>query len=125
MLKVSVDTVVSRRRAMGVNFRERRKGTTSYYYCARSKRPCPKGGLPSSIAQRFDVSLATVYRIRRESLPVLEVHKRNKPRTTPKMPATAVAFRGQRARGLAGSDGVIQNLTPNDTKPERRSLASC
>ena len=57
MLKVSVDTVVSRRRAMGVNFRERRKGTTSYYYCARSKRPCPKAAYhrrsPSGLAYRL------------------------------------------------------------------------
>jgi hypothetical protein len=49
----------------------------------------------------------------------------NNPRTTPKKPATAVVFRGQRARHLAVSDGVIQNLTPNDTKRERKELATC
>jgi hypothetical protein len=75
ILKVSVDTVVSRRRAMGVNIGERRK--VLHPSMLRSmEKALAKGGSPSSIAKRFGVSLTTVYRIRRESLPLLEAHKR-------------------------------------------------
>jgi DNA-binding CsgD family transcriptional regulator len=75
ILKVSVDTVVSRRRAMGMNVRERRK--VLHPAVLRSmEKALAKGGSPPSIAKRFGVSLRTVYRIRRESLPLLEAHKR-------------------------------------------------
>jgi hypothetical protein len=41
-----------------------------------------------------------------------------------RVPATA-AFIGKRSKTRMASDSVLQNLTPNDTKPERKEAVSC
>ena len=70
ILGVSVNTVVSRRRAMGVKVSSRRKRLNDRLLITIEKALI-SGESPSAVAQKLGVSLTTVYRIRRESPPVL------------------------------------------------------
>jgi integrase len=49
----------------------------------------------------------------------------NPPATTKKKPDIAALRKGRQPQRAAVSEEVIQSLTPNDTKLERRELASC
>jgi hypothetical protein len=73
ILGLSVTTVVSRRRAMGVPIAERRKSLNAGKL--REITKALKKGLPvTGIATRNRVSVATVYRIRVESKDLLNTH---------------------------------------------------
>lgn len=67
MLKLSVTTVVSRRRALGVPIAERRKYLHPHRLAAVTKA-LSTGTSPQFIAARYDVSLSTVYRLLAQSL---------------------------------------------------------
>jgi hypothetical protein len=76
VLGLSVNTVVSRRRALGVPFVSRRK-RVGECVLARVESALAAGVSVATISSQFGLSFATVYRIRRESPAVLAAHRRN------------------------------------------------
>jgi hypothetical protein len=75
MLHISVNTVISRRRVMGVTVVTRSKILSPDLRRLLENR-LAYGDSPRIVATHFHVSLATVYRIRRESPMVLNAHAR-------------------------------------------------
>lgn len=72
-LNVSVGTVVSRRRALGAPISERRKRLNPTLLKSIQKE-LARGSSAQSVGSQFQVSLATIYRVRRESQGLLEAH---------------------------------------------------
>jgi hypothetical protein len=75
ILHISVNTVISRRRAIGVTVVARSK-TLSPYLRSLIENRLASGESPSMVAMDSHVSLATLYRVRRESPKVLSAHSR-------------------------------------------------
>jgi len=69
-LGLSVSTVVSRRRALGVRVSSRRK-TVGAELLTSLKKALREGKRAPDVVQKYGVSLATVYRVRRETPSVL------------------------------------------------------
>jgi hypothetical protein len=73
-MNVSVGTVVSRRRALGVPISERRQKLNPTLLESIQKE-LARGASAQSVASQFQVSLATIYRVRRESQGLLEAYR--------------------------------------------------
>lgn len=76
-LKLSVTTVVSRRRGLGVPIAERRKYLDSKRL-GEIADALASGCAPSSIASLYRVSLSTVYRLRAQSSALVQAHINHK-----------------------------------------------
>jgi DNA-binding CsgD family transcriptional regulator/transposase len=74
-LGISVTTVVSRRRAMGIPIAERRKSLTADRLGEIAKA-LEEGLSPANIARKYMVSLSTVYRVRAQSTDLRNTHQR-------------------------------------------------
>lgn len=74
-LGLSISTVVSRRRALGVHVAPRPKRLDEEFL-GKLRAALRAGKQPRDIAAEFDISIATVYRVRRESAAVLAVSSR-------------------------------------------------
>lgn len=75
ILRISVGTVVSRRKSMGIPVSERPKLLNPKLRTS-IESALIRGALPALVAKRFGVSVATVYRLRRQSSGVLRANAR-------------------------------------------------